>query len=360
MKRIAIFANFALLIFLTSTAVSAQSAHRSSPVTTTFAVGGQLIDTAGKPGCFIRVCGFAEDFDETKPNQTIPCARSDDQGNFMLLFNRTGKYRIFADQAEQGYWTTRMEFFRAPGVATTEVIIDRSIARSPLTIMLPPKNGMIRGRSIDLKTGLPVESVTFALCHAANPRVCRGTVAKSADGSFEIPAPHVPFTLRARAEGFNEWYGLTGSDTTEISVVGGSSIQLNLLLSRQVSAADKAVSELEKQPGLHLPAPVQLKPQDGIVFDKYPRITKLEWASVEGAVSYSLEIDYCQPDRIGRTCVKPTPLDMPANPATTGITGTTYEFGFVGAQPGRWRVWAVDKDGREGFKSSWRIFAYLQ
>ena len=32
---------------------------------------------------------------------------------------------------------------------------------------------------------------------------------------------------------------------------------------------------------------------------------------------------------------------------------------FVGAQPGRWRVWAVDKEGREGFKSPWRLFVYL-
>jgi len=36
------------------------------------------------------------------------------------------------------------------------------------------------------------------------------------------------------------------------------------------------------------------------------------------------------------------------------------EFSFVGAQPGRWRVWAVDKEGREGFKSPWRRYVYNQ
>jgi hypothetical protein len=30
----------------------------------------------------------------------------------------------------------------------------------------------------------------------------------------------------------------------------------------------------------------------------------------------------------------------------------THTFDFVGAQPGRWRVWAVDGEGKEGPKSA--------
>ena len=33
-------------------------------------------------------------------------------------------------------------------------------------------------------------------------------------------------------------------------------------------------------------------------------------------------------------------------------------FQFVGAQPGQWRVWAVDASGQEGAKSEWREFRY--
>lgn len=51
---------------------------------------------------------------------------------------------------------------------------------------------------------------------------------------------------------------------------------------------------------------------------------------------------------------------MTNNPPASGIVSTTYEFEFVGAQRGRWRVWALDKEGREGFKSAWRSFVYLQ
>jgi hypothetical protein len=30
----------------------------------------------------------------------------------------------------------------------------------------------------------------------------------------------------------------------------------------------------------------------------------------------------------------------------------------MGAQPGRWRVWAMDKDRRPGVKSPWRRFIH--
>jgi hypothetical protein len=30
----------------------------------------------------------------------------------------------------------------------------------------------------------------------------------------------------------------------------------------------------------------------------------------------------------------------------------------VGAQPGRWRVWAVDDDGHQSPKSNWRYFEH--
>ena len=36
----------------------------------------------------------------------------------------------------------------------------------------------------------------------------------------------------------------------------------------------------------------------------------------------------------------------------------SYTFDFVGAQPGRWRVWAVDVNGQKGPKSDWWGFSY--
>jgi hypothetical protein len=40
------------------------------------------------------------------------------------------------------------------------------------------------------------------------------------------------------------------------------------------------------------------------------------------------------------------------------VTTTLYTFDWVGAQPGRWRVWAVDAKGHAGARSDWSYFAY--
>jgi hypothetical protein len=357
---IKLFATGLLTVICCAPAAVAQSAHTSLPTLPTYALSGQVIDGSGKPACNIRVCALAEDFDETKPNVVIPCALSDDKGNFLIILHRTGKYKLTYDQVDQGYWPSRLPFFRQPSANIPEVVIEGTGSRGPVTITLPPKNGMLAGKSIDVKTGLPVEITEFVLCHAANPEICRVAVVKSADGQFKVPAPHVPFTLRVKAEGFSDWWGLSGSDKTEVRVAAGTTQQLDVFLTRLASATDRAMSEAEKQPGLHLPAPVQSSPADGVVFDIYPRKTEIEWAPVEGAASYSVEIDYCKPDRQRRPCFTAHPLLLRGNPPMTGISATSYEFDFVGAQPGRWRVWAVDKDGREGFKSPWRTFVYLQ
>jgi TonB family protein len=54
------------------------------------------------------------------------------------------------------------------------------------------------------------------------------------------------------------------------------------------------------------------------------------------------------------------------NTESQGIAGTAYEvtttettFDFVGAQPGRWRVWPVSGSGRRGNPSAWRTFRYV-
>ncbi len=94
-----------------------------------------------------------------------------------------------------------------------------------------------------------------------------------------------------------------------------------------------------------LTAPVQVSPLDGTVFSHYPRETTLVWEPVTGADSYTVEVEF----QSGTT--------WHTWRLTSDITATTYMFNFVGAQPGRWRVWAV-ADGEEGPKSGWWEFRY--
>jgi len=107
-------------------------------------------------------------------------------------------------------------------------------------------------------------------------------------------------------------------------------------------------------PGSTLEVPQQVSPADGSVFNNYPRTTTLEWTSVSNAASYTVELDCYHCCEANKWCsdVGKTWIIVP------NLQTTSYTFQFVGAQPGRWRVWAVDASGREGAKSPWREFRY--
>lgn len=332
------------------------------PAQASHIIAGQVYDNVGKAVCGVRVCAFAADFDPNKPNVVIPCALSDERGQFTITVNTASKYKLFYDYSAQGFLSPYLPFFRQPSAPIPEVLVDGASVSSSVTISMLPKNGLLAGKSVDTKTGLPVESMEFKLCHAANPEICWQTSAKSSYGNFRIPTPHVPFTLRIKADGFDEWLGPNGEDkVTPISVAPETKAEIAVFLKRSEASAGKAVSDSEKQVGVHLPAPIQLSPANNTVFDLYPRLTKLEWSPVEGAVSYSVEVDYCDGGVRNRPgCVNPQSLKLKNNSPTSGVVNTSYEFSFIGAQPGRWRVWAVDKEGREGFRSPWRRFVYLK
>jgi hypothetical protein len=103
-----------------------------------------------------------------------------------------------------------------------------------------------------------------------------------------------------------------------------------------------------------LAAPAQVSPPDGSEFGHYPRATTLTWEPVTGAASYTVEIDCHSCCVSGSWCTDHGEVFR----IVEDISETTYRFDFVGAQPGRWRVWAVGSDGRSGSKSGWWEFSY--
>jgi hypothetical protein len=105
-----------------------------------------------------------------------------------------------------------------------------------------------------------------------------------------------------------------------------------------------------------LATPTQLSPPNGSIFDFYPRTTVVKWNTVLDATYYVVEEDCYHCCVSGSWC---TDLGRTFR-LHEGIRGTELSFDFVGAQPGRWRVWAVDKNGRQGPKSPWWEFKYLQ
>jgi len=90
------------------------------------------------------------------------------------------------------------------------------------------------------------------------------------------------------------------------------------------------------------------------VFDIFPRTTTLVWVPVEGAVSYDVVTDY------GNGCTSFARCNTWENNGlgNTTTTSSTYTFGFVGAQPGRWRVIARNAAGGPISISQYIYFRY--
>ncbi len=139
---------------------------------------------------------------------------------------------------------------------------------------------------------------------------------------------------------------------TEV-VAAGSTVALKTGRARQLGEAvaiNPGVIAARPEIALRLarlPAPALIQPRPGSVFDHYPRVTELSWRPVEGAKTYGVEIEYH-----GGEWTTLRKFD--------GLTEPGYRFSFVGAQPGRWRVWAIDERGVAGATSDWWEFRYTR
>ncbi len=107
-----------------------------------------------------------------------------------------------------------------------------------------------------------------------------------------------------------------------------------------------------------LEPPILLYPEDRAVFCHFPRELVFCWHPVRGTpreVEYLVQIeDTCEGDdeKFGDWTDEP--------PFFTYRTGkTTINERFVGAQPGRWRVKAIDNTGESKW-SDWRYFRFTQ
>lgn len=98
--------------------------------------------------------------------------------------------------------------------------------------------------------------------------------------------------------------------------------------------------------------PELLAPTDGQQFNKYPRTIALEWRPLPGAQRYLVEIEMQHPN----TGVwMPAPVDLNRQI----VTEAKIFIEFPGAQPGRWRVQALDESNAKSQFSEWRRFEFL-
>ena len=121
-----------------------------------------------------------------------------------------------------------------------------------------------------------------------------------------------------------------------VAILGGENI---------AGGADANISTLIRDPatGENMAGPSALV--NSFLFDIFPRTTTLAWRPIEGAVSYRVVVEFGngtnQGCSIPSSCTRwdETPL------GSTYTTALTHTFGFVGGQPGRWRVMGLDATG---------------
>lgn len=105
-----------------------------------------------------------------------------------------------------------------------------------------------------------------------------------------------------------------------------------------------------------LSTPKLVSPVNNLTFWNYPRWTQLTWKVVPGATGYDVQVQYQYPT---------PPYTWDDYPAASGIVSgvlnTNHLFRFVGSQPGRMRVRAVDQTGSlvNSTFSEWRTFKYM-
>jgi hypothetical protein len=95
--------------------------------------------------------------------------------------------------------------------------------------------------------------------------------------------------------------------------------------------------------------PHLLSPDANAVLNDYPRLTNFSWASVPGAASYRFELEFGDPS--GQTWTPYSPVI---------VTSPSSTVDFIGAQPGRWRVTALDANQQPDQTTDWRIFTYTR
>jgi hypothetical protein len=353
------------LIFISLACSITITGQLASPYT----IAGDLRDDGGQFFSGATVCALQTNGKVVNVRDRV-CAESDAQGKFVINLTSMGLYQVVAEKWSEGYMPPYLPFYKDPKTPISEVMVSGGNPHTSVSVRLGPKSGLISGKVIDEATDLPVQDFVVWTWHARDVNARTHEVVKGSPfGRFRILAPPVPFRMRVVSEGYEDWVigggvltSLAGSrkGPGSLLVRAGGNAEFAVYLKRKIPSTIEPTKAADEK---RLPAPIQLAPQDNQVFDVFPRNTKLEWNPVAGAVSYAVEIEVCWnrlpvvrerlPD--DGECINPSPYEE-----KFGLHETTYEFLFKGAQPGRWRVWAIGKDRKQGIKSLWSRFSYLK
>ncbi len=332
-----------ILLLIIATVVVAFTAVSQRAQDQPFSLSGKVVDKSGKPIADARVQVFLANYRWAGIRN--PVAKTDDSGNFALAIPRVGTYTIIADKVVAGFPSTYQLFYNPEKGLRPLIIVSEESPTPVVTVLLPEHHAAISGAIVKAGTNKPVTSALIKLCRMEAPQYCFTHLNRSVDGKFLLAAIDGPFSVDITADGYNDWFmsfpkGLTAGAVRQLEVALGENASI-------------PAAKFDR-----LPAPEIVFPLNDAELYGFPRITRIQWSPVPGAASYSIDIELCEGLRKEKGCFGSVPLQMPTYEPTAGIKDTHYEFEFIGQQPGRYRVWAVDSDGRPGKKTKWLVFYY--
>jgi hypothetical protein len=342
MKHLAIILTMLLTLGTSSaqTGIAPQGAQRPLIIT------GQVLDQYGSPVSYANVFAYPDAL-----FGRLPAALADSNGKFSIAVENTGKFRVTAQKLAEQYAGLSSTLHYPAATSMPEVSVTGEQPAPYVVLRLGPRAGTLSGSVVDSRSQAPVGRFYVRVCRADGQRYCHQEAFAGNFGLFQMLVPPVPVLVEAFADGYQDWQRLDDAkrQPSPLTVESGQTMQLSV----QLDQADASRESARKS----LAAPQPVSPANGTEFNHYPRLTKLEWSAVPGAASYAVEVDFCN-GLVRKECSDPSNLEGRTLPPTSGIKGTSYEFSFVGAQPGRWRVWALDAQGWAGRKSDWSWFVY--
>lgn len=334
-----------------------------------YTLSGDLTDETGQPLSGAIVCAIPDGDGVVRVRDKV-CAGTDARGKFVIHLTQAGKYQVVSEKSAAGYMPAYVPFYRNPRIPIPEIVVGDANPAQSVSITSGPKSGIITGKVIDEDADTPIQNFEVQVWQVKDTKARYHETIKGTNspGRFKLFAPSEGFRLRIVSEGYEDWTmggGVLNSKTGTrkgpgaMLVPSGSTTDFAVYMKRKNSNPGDATRPRDEK---RLPAPAQISPADNAVLDSYPRMMNLEWAAVEGAASYGFEVEACTHPPPARfrlpddgECISPSP-----HLERFGLKATTIEFMFRGAQPGRWRVWAIDKDRRPGVKSPWRRFIHLK
>ena len=191
-------------------------------------IEGHVLDAEGQPVQNVTV--YAQKVNLIKG--VIPSDETDEQGRFRISNLTPGTYKVYAASGAAGHSQAVLSFYSGSSEDAPEVIVDEQQTTSDVVVHVGPKAATLAGRILDATTNQPVASARVLL-RRTDIREGLYLTGPDQQGRFNIPVPHVPFTVSVSAPGYEDWdskNNLSSNQTGVLQLAPGTEKDLTVSL----------------------------------------------------------------------------------------------------------------------------------